>query len=207
VEKEFYDELPDEEDELLGTYQEQARFHHFAERVGLFKLEYEVPDVIASLFVRYIRDHNSLILDAGVGTGLGGESLRKQGYRNPYGIDYSPQMLREAEKKNIYVRLDVMELGKKLGFLDDFFDAVISSATIGFAPPASYDELIRITKPGGYIFFSVGLTCYHKEGFRERQHELERMGRWEFIERTRPHMCPHFYDPSGFYYGFAYRVL
>ena len=55
-----------------------------------------------------------------------------------------------------------MTLGDKLDYETGEFDAVISVGvfTLGHAPSSSFDELIRITKSGGHIVFSLRTDVY-----------------------------------------------
>ena len=45
------------------------------------------------------------IIDVGAGTGLIGIELQNLGYSNLHALDISPEMLKEAKKRNIYKRL------------------------------------------------------------------------------------------------------
>ncbi len=97
--------------------------------------EYRLPTLVGDLFARYVTDRQARVLDAGVGTGLGGKYVTGKGYLNLFGIDMSPGMLKEAERKGIYNGLDRAIPGEPLGFPDNHFDAVLSVGTIGTAPP------------------------------------------------------------------------
>ncbi|MFC1914110.1 class I SAM-dependent DNA methyltransferase [Chloroflexota bacterium] len=130
----------------------------------------------------YLR--TSRILDAGAGTGLMGELLAGLGYREMTAMDLSQGMLEEARKKNVYREFHQMMMGEPLDYATDSFDAVISVGvfTVGHAPASSFDELIRITKQGGYIVFTLRPDVYENSGFREKQKALESAGKWKRIE-------------------------
>ena len=127
---------------------------------------------------------NARILDAGAGTGLVGKILSEAGYRNLTAIDMSPGMLEEARSKGVYGELHRMVLGEKLDFPDDSFDAVVSIGvlTLGHAPARSLDELVRVTRPGGHVIFTLRPDLYESAGFREVREELEAAGRWELVK-------------------------
>ena len=129
------------------------------------------------------------ILDAGVGTGLVGERLKASGYSELHGIDLSEGMLRQARGKGIYRSLTQMTLGEHLDFSDGAFDAVISVGvfTTGHAPAHAFDELIRITKPGGHIVFSLKTDSHEKEGFGEYFDRLTETGRWRPARHSEPY--------------------
>ena len=124
------------------------------------------------------------ILDAGAGTGLVGKILAEAGYRNLTAIDMSLGMLEEARSKGVYRDLRRMVLGEKLDFPDDSFDAVVSIGvlTLGHAPARSLDELVRVTRPGGFVIFTLRPDLYESAGFREVREELEAAGRWELVK-------------------------
>lgn len=93
------------------------------------------------------------ILDVGCGTGLLAKELNSYNFQNLHGIDISEESLKVAENLNIYQSLSVEELGKKLDFPDNSFDAWVSSGvfTRKQVPLNAFEELIRILKPGGLM--------------------------------------------------------
>ncbi len=147
---------------------------------------YRNPAVAAGLIGRYVDPAGGAVLDAGCGTGLLGEILSYMGYDDLYGIDLSHGMLAQAAAKAVYADLQLMALGGELAFADDKFAAVVSFGvlTAGHAPPESLDEMIRITKPGGHLIFSLSNLVYEPLGFKARLAGLEAAGRWREIERT-----------------------
>lgn len=72
-------------------------------------------------------------------------------------MDFSKQSLVVPEKLNIYQDLSFGELGKKLDFADNSFDAWISCGvfTRKQVPLNTFEELIRILKPSSLMM--VGL--------------------------------------------------
>ena len=64
-------------------------------------LGYVAPQNAVALLADLLPDRESLILDAGCGTGLVGAYLQQAGYGRLHGSDYSPEMLAEAEKRGI----------------------------------------------------------------------------------------------------------
>lgn len=148
------------------------------------------------------------ILDAGAGTGLVGERLIDAGYHDLQAMDFSPGMLEVARQKNIYRKLWRMTLGERLSFANDTFDAVVGVGVFstGHAPALAFDELVRITKCGGYIVFSLKTDVYEQEGFGQYLHELEASGRWRLVERTAPfHALPKG-EPEVVHRVWAYQV-
>lgn len=169
---------------------------------------YSTPAVAACFIGRYVKPNDGMILDAGAGTGLMAEILAPLGYRDLVGIDISPYMLELARSKGIYRELHQMELGVRLNLPSDAFAAVVSTGVFaaGHAPHEAFDELIRTTKPGGYVIFSVRTDVYLEGGFREKQEALEREGRWHLVEASEPFSHLRFEDPELKVQVFAYQV-
>ncbi len=140
-----------------------------------------------SFAVDYLVQHvpsSARILDAGAGTGLVGVELWRRGYMNLVGMDMSLGMIQQARQKGVYNQLDRMVLGERLAYADGEFDAVISVGvlTLGHAPAHALDELVRITKAGGYIVFSLRPDVYVQHGFKEKQVDLDANGAWKLVE-------------------------
>ncbi len=192
-------------EELADIYSEMADHYDSSLQTGW---GWTIPDFTADVFARYV-DHGSWILDAGAGTGLAGEALVKRGYRNIIGIDLTEAMLAQARAKDVYRKLHLMELGEPLAFPVDRFDAVISVGvmTMGHAPPRSLDELVRITKPGGHIVYTLRPDWYLLGGFREKHIVLEAGGQWEFLERTEPFVTRPQEGPDVVFEVWVFQVL
>ncbi|HDN27228.1 MAG TPA: class I SAM-dependent methyltransferase [Thioploca sp.] len=171
---------------------------------------YVAPQWCLKLLEKYVPSKDVRLLDAGAGTGLFGQLLQQRGYRSVVGIDISEGMLEEARKKNAYTELHQKILGEPLGFPSDCFDATISVGVFSPAqgPSSAFDELIRITKPGGYIMFTLRHEFYEdsKFGFKPKQLELEAAGKWTLEEKTEKFQGLPKGDPDLFYNVWVYKV-
>ena len=170
---------------------------------------YSTHAVAAWFFGRYVKpEDGAAVLDAGVGTGLIGDILAPLGYRDLVGNDISTNMLELARKKGAYKDLHQMELGKQLDLPTDAFSAVVATGvfTAGHAPPESFDELIRVTRPGGHMIFSVRTDVYEEGGFKEKQEALEGEGKWQLLEMSEPFSQLRYEDPELKVRVFAYQV-
>ncbi len=169
---------------------------------------YRLPFLLTGFVARHIPSTEAEILDAGAGTGFGGESLAVLGYRNLTGIDLSREMLDQAAKTEAYRDLMQMKLGGALAFDDQRFDGVISTGvfTEGHAPASSFDELLRITRPGGHMIFSVRDDIYWEQGFKEMQDSLADSGKWKLIEQTKAVRAYTIGEPHLRVIFFVYRV-
>ncbi|MFC1917577.1 class I SAM-dependent DNA methyltransferase [Chloroflexota bacterium] len=169
--------------------------------------EYKAPQIASDYFIRYV-PKEAKILDAGAGTGLVGEVLAGLGYNNLTAMDLSRGMLEETRKKNIYKELYQMVMGETLDFTTDLFDAVIcvGTLTVAHAPASSLDELVRITRSGGYIVYTLRPDTYENSGFKEKQNELESQGKWELVEVSgNIQMLPKG-EPDIYHQVWIYRV-
>ena len=175
----------------------------------------------AALTCRYLMRGTGPILDAGVGTGKLAELLSPLGYKDIVGIDISVGMLAAADKKGIYTDLRKMAISDRMDFPDNHFSAfnVTTVLRIVHMPPTSLDELIRVTKSGGFGIFSIEeeintvTDSYDRErnpvatsSFRERMDQLEREGKWEQVEVTDFFQAMPFMDSKITRRFFVYRI-
>jgi ubiquinone/menaquinone biosynthesis C-methylase UbiE len=170
---------------------------------------FRMPQLCSAFFARHVAVNAQPILDAGCGTGAAGDCLHVLGYKNLMGVDLSQAMLAHAERTGVYAALRRMVLGEPLDFPDHSFAAAIISGvfTEGHAPPASFDELIRVCRPGAQLVFNVRQDVYENDGFREKQDALEREGRWRLQERSEPFRPFTIKEPDIRATIFVYKVV
>ena len=159
------------------------------------------PAIIVGLVARYVQDLSAAVLDAGVGTGTLGELLSILGYTNLLGVDMSEGMLAKARARNIYSDLRQGILGEPLNFKSSSFDCIVSTGTFttGHAPASAFGELTRITKPGGYLIFTVGTVVWDEAGFGAKLAALEKSDHLVKTEETKTyHPMPLSKTESGF---------
>ena len=169
-------------DELMDAYQEWAPDY---DQNTIRDFGYVGYRICAELLDGYLGGDNSLnILDAGCGTGLVGQVLYSLGYINLEGLDYSQDMLDVAGQKGVYTRRINADLSKPLSIADNAYDAVVSAGTFTYAHVTSeaFSELIRITRSGGIICFTIREGSYEDYGYREEMVRLESEGAWELLE-------------------------
>ena len=164
------------------------------------------PQTGANVLARLV-GAGAAVLDAGAGTGLAGKCLADAGFTNLAAMDLSSGMLDEARKKNVYTSFHQMTLGETLGFETGQFDAVISIGvfTLGHAPINSFDELVRVTKPGGYIVFSLR-TDMVADGYQDYFDKLTGDGRWKLHEVSDPYQPLPKGEPEVFHQIWAFQV-
>ena len=118
---------------------------------------YASPKMALTLLERYSDINGSTILDAGCGTGLVGELLARAGVGDLSGVDYSQGMLDKAKDKGVYHSLAKIDLNKEVPIASASYDAVtcIGTFTSTHVVPEALRELVRLTRSGGVVVFTV----------------------------------------------------
>ncbi|HJN87322.1 MAG: class I SAM-dependent methyltransferase [Dehalococcoidia bacterium] len=137
-----------------------------------------------------------------------GRCLADLGHTDLTAMDMSPAMLEESRAKNLYRALHRMVMGQPLDFPSDTFDAVISVGVfiIGHAPAPSFDELVRVTRAGGHLIFTIRLDVFETGGFDRKLASLEAEGKLRLVEVTGPFAPMPKSKPGSFSQVWAYRA-
>ena len=207
---------PAPQDRIQWIYSSQG-VDQLAERYDRWAADYDAdllndfgwlaPRQAADAFQRYVPT-SARILDAGAGTGLVGVELKRLGYSSIEAMDLSAGMLEEARKKDAYTAFHQMTLGETLDFPTGAFDATICVGvlTLGHAPASSLYEMVRVTRPGGHVAFTLRPDVYENNGFREVQDELATTGKWTLEEATEPLASLPKGEPDVLFQVWVYRV-
>ena len=115
----------------------------------------------------------------------------------------------EAEKKSVYEKLKVGDLGKPQQFETGRFAGTtcIGTLTFGHVPLESLDELVRVTKTGGIVVFSMRTGYYAEGGFDLKQRSLEEAAKWLLLDRGEPFQPMPNGEPVIWNEVWAYEVL
>ena len=78
-------------------------------------------------------------------------------------------MLKQAKLKGCYSSLIDTDVTKKIPLKNNSIGAIISAGTFthGHVGPDAFDELLRITKPGGLFVLSINSKVFIKDGFKK----------------------------------------
>ena len=137
---------------------------------------------------RYVYDRNAAellcqgfsgsgpVLDAGCGTGLVGEQLRRLGVTVVDGLDISPEMLAKARSKTapdgspVYRQLVEADLTGPIDIASDTYAGLVSAGTFthGHVGPDGIAELLRVARPGARCVIGVNSSIFDADGFRDR---------------------------------------
>ncbi|MDJ0622165.1 MAG: class I SAM-dependent methyltransferase [Desulfocapsaceae bacterium] len=168
-------------EELMDAYENWADQY---DSDLLIEMGYQAPAITTSIFKKHLAVGDSKILDVGCGTGVVGMLLTQSGYTSVDGLDYSQGMLNKAKQKKIYSSLIQADLTKPLDIESNLYDAIISvgTFTLGHVGPDAFAELIRITKPGGILCFTVRQEAWAEHDYRQRTIDFELANKWELME-------------------------
>ena len=168
-------------EEILKYYQDWTKKDKYNQ--DMIDLNYVAPKETVLVLKKYIQNNDCKILDAGCGTGLVGIELKKYGFSNIEGVDFSQDML-DLIPKNIYKKIEKVDLNKPLKFSSNMYDVVtcVGTFTYGHVKSHALDELIRITKNKGIICFTINEGIYEKYGFDNKIKELTNNKSWDVKE-------------------------
>jgi MFS family permease len=192
-----FEELRAEYDRIASAYDDAL----------LDDMGYRSPGAVTAVARRLLPAH-ARILDAGSGTGLLGVALSEAGFTRLDGLDLSPRMLIEAARKGVYGELREGRLGEDLDYETGTYEGVVSAGvlTIGHAPAVSLEELVRITRRGGHVIFTLR-SDRMPPGFEDKIAELERASRWKLVERGEEFQALPSGEPEVLVRVWAFRVL
>ena len=144
---------------------------------------YAAPHNTAFLLNKPSQDKKINIIEAGCGTGLVGKELKKYGFNNLTGVDFSQDML-DLIPTEIYHTVDLIDLNEPLKYKDNTFDALlcVGAFTYGHVKAHALNEFIRIIKNQGLICFTINEGIYKEYEFDKKIEELRTTSIWEIIE-------------------------
>ncbi|WP_018698459.1 class I SAM-dependent DNA methyltransferase [Amorphus coralli] len=148
-------------------------------------LGYRHPNICLAMLTRYLPRGEGPVLDAGAGTGLLGEWMDIVGYKQAEALDISEGMLEVARSKNVYSAFHIAALGETLPMADDTYAAIVAAGvfTVGHVGEEGFDELVRITRPGGFLVVTIKDSLY-KEGLGDYLKAQQTKGVWTVMEET-----------------------
>jgi ubiquinone/menaquinone biosynthesis C-methylase UbiE len=156
-----------------------------------------VASALHDFAVRYLESGDS-VLDIGCGTGVYARVLGQGRACEVFLADLSLKMLLQAQKKLLS---NLMQAdAEQMPFPNDFFDAIISIAMLEHVvePDSILDEMLRVIKPGGYVFLAIPNADYYPQIVYGILGKLKRMlwRRGKTATRSERTVYEHFYSPN-----------
>ncbi|XP_028409812.1 methyltransferase-like protein 27 isoform X2 [Dendronephthya gigantea] len=176
---------------------------------------YQGPVVAVELLSQKLKEfgysNDARIVDLGCGTGLVGEQLWKNGYKNIDGVDLTPELLELAKAKEIYGSLKQGKMGspqcKELGLEENRYDAAICVGvfSVKHVPSKGFDDLLYVVKPGGLACCSMREQALNdpKSTYQEKMEQFCKDGKWKLIVK---HHEPAYLKHDGAWF-FVYQIL
>ena len=168
-------------EEVMKYYDEWGEENKYNK--DMLEWNYTGPKETVNTFKKYSFNKESIIFDAGCGTGLVGLELKKFGYKNFHGVDLSQKLL-DTIPTNLYQKLIKVDLNKPIEVEDNFYDAVmcVGTFTFGHVKPQALEEFVRITKKDGLICFTINEGIYTDYAFDKKINLLKKENKWKELE-------------------------
>ncbi len=168
-------------DEVMKYYDEWGIKNKYDQ--DMIEWDYTGPKETVNTFIKYSKDKNIKILDAGCGTGLVGVELKRHNYLNIDGMDLSKKLL-DLVPEGYYQNLHQVDLNKPIKVNNNTYDAImcVGTFTFGHVKPNALNEFIRITKNKGLICFTINEGIYEEYGFDKKIKELTDKNLWNVKE-------------------------
>ena len=168
-------------DEVMKYYDEWGDKDKYNK--DMIDWNYTGPKETSETFNKHQENKDILIFDAGCGTGLVGQELKKYGFKYFHGADLS-QTLLDTVPKNLYQKLTKVDLNQPIDTKSNSYDSVmcVGTFTFGHVKPNALDEFVRITKPGGLICFTINEGIHEEYGFDKKIKTLTVNNNWKEVE-------------------------
>jgi predicted TPR repeat methyltransferase len=120
------------------------------------KLDYHVPELIVEAVAGADRPEFLDILDLGCGTGLCGPLLRPMA-KSLIGVDASPEMIKKAQARLVYDRLEVADIVDYLQKSLTGYDLLVAADVLVYLGDLTpfFQSASTALRPGGLLAFSV----------------------------------------------------
>lgn len=149
----------------------------YNDEVGDEAQNYVAPVLVAQVALRSSNNPaQSVILDAGCGTGLVGQALAMAGAKPIDGLDLSLAMLTVADQTGAYRRLAQADLNQRIEKADETYDIVtcVGTFTLGHVgPDPALRELVRVTRRNGIVVATILEEVWVSGGFKAEVESLK----------------------------------
>jgi predicted TPR repeat methyltransferase len=154
-----------------------SRFASFYDSNMTEDLEYRAPALIGEAIARADHRRDLRVLDLGCGTGLSGQVLQPRA-KHLAGVDLSPEMIAQAERRGLYDELHVAEITEWLsrpsnGRAPDCYDLVVACDALIY-----FGDLSQVLAPAASRLAPGGILGFTVEAGNDRPFRLSDSGRF-----------------------------
>lgn len=149
---------------------------------------YEAPERIASMLYEKLTPE-SVLLDVGCGTGLGGKALQKAGFTTVDGIDVSNRSLEMAGKTGAYRFLRAMDLQRlPTPIQDDVYDGLACVGVLTYLTDSIgiLREFNRVVRSGGTVAITQRNDLFLEHEFQSVLEGLLKEGVIQHLQISEP---------------------
>ena len=171
-------------DEVARRYDDWAAGYD----ADLESWSYAAPEVVTGIVLTEAPEAAS-VLDAGCGTGLVGQALRRHGFAGTIdGCDISEESLRIAGADDTYTTLVPADLQQRLPVDDDAVDVLTCVGVMTYVPDveSAWREFARVVRPGGVVVVTQREDVWDERECQQVVDALAADGIWTPIGVTDP---------------------
>jgi predicted TPR repeat methyltransferase len=164
MEREGLRDLSRDSDEVARYYDDWAEEYDDT----LEGWRYEAPQQVAAR-LRETLAPDSVVLDAGCGTGLSGRALAEAGFRAVDGMDVSQRSLEIAAQSGVYRSLVRVDMQKPpIPYEDEVFDGLACVGVLTYVPDSLgiLREFCRVLRPAGVMVLTQRSDLLVERDFR-----------------------------------------
>ena len=138
---------------------------------------YMYPEIVANRFLELAGPEDTPVADLGCGTGLAGLAFAGTGLLID-GFDVSEGMLKQAEAKGVYRRLQTTDLTKRSGLPHRIYGGLISCGTftLGHLGPADLETSLIMARRKALCLIGINAKHFEERGFGALLNKLEAKG-------------------------------
>ena len=164
-------------------------------------LGYQSPTKVAALLARQNPALDANILDVGCGTGLLAEHLRALGFANIDGLDFSADMLAEAQRLNRINNAYNRDLNQPLPAPDQPYDYLVSTGTFthGHVNALCLPELMNWLVNGGMLIATVHQDVWSQGLFDQTIERMQRDGFLKSVDMEKGTLFTTDQESTGWY--------
>ncbi|MDE5074048.1 MAG: class I SAM-dependent methyltransferase [Trichodesmium sp. St16_bin4-tuft] len=132
-------------------------------------------------------------------------TLKQKGYHYIDGCDLSEGMVEKARSTGAYdileSEIDFTKINE--AYEDNQYHVTVCCGvfTLGRVPPTAISELIRITKPGGWVVTSTRKSYYDSTNFQELCDTYEQEGKVKLVKYIKD--GPYLAEEGAHYWAFV----